>query len=100
MILNHKGTQFEIDQMELIGQKLAADRTDQERKLFSEFCRLVYERYVNIREVVNDNRCRKLNVEDLRKQMDINAIQCYLDYSSDEIEFYIDFACKYIQIVR
>ncbi|GGC84343.1 hypothetical protein [Enterococcus wangshanyuanii] len=100
MIINHKGALFETEQMEMIGQKLAADRTVQEGKLFSEFCILVYERYVNIREVVNDNRCRKLNIEDLRKRLDINTIQRFLEYSSDEIEFYIDFACKYIQIVR
>lgn len=100
MVINHKGTQFKTDQMELIGQKSAADRTDQERKLFSDFCMLVYERYVNIREVVNANHCHKLNVEELRRRLDIKNIQKFLNYSSGEIDFYIDFACKYIQIVR
>ena len=66
--------------------------------------RLIYVRYVGIRDLLSDNCCSKYKVnqvrEALNKDNNVERIKNVLGYSIEEINYYIDFAEAFIPMVR
>ena len=93
MILNDNGREYDTDKVDTYSaytQRLIA--------------RLIYLRYVAIRDLLSPNCCNKFRLSDVRtavkEEKNINRIKKVFEYSDDEINFYIDYADQNIPMVR
>lgn len=93
MILNDNGREYDLDKID--SYSVYTQRTIR---------RLLYLRYVSIRDLLSDCCCQKVKLVAVRKaiqeEKNINRIKNVFGYSLDEINFYIDYAEQNIPMVR
>ncbi len=99
MIINDNGRIYTTESMIEIANKDPDNRDSIERELLYAFNRLIYLRYVNLRQIVSDNHCQKMKPDQVREKLNINKINVYYDCTEEEVMFYIDYASEFIQIV-
>lgn len=93
MIINDNGREYDTEKIE--------EYSSYTQGLIK---RLIYVRYVGIRDLLSDNCCSKYKVnqvrEALNKDNNVERIKNIFGYSIEEINYYIDFAEAFIQMVR
>ena len=93
MILNDNGREYDTDKIDTYSaytQRLIV--------------RLIYLRYVTIRDMLSPNCCNKFHLSDVKaavkEEKNIQRIKNVFGYSDEEINFYIDYADQNIPMVR
>lgn len=93
MILNDNGREYDTEKMDsysVYTQRLLV--------------RLIYLRYVGIRDLLSDCCCQKVKLVAVRKaiqeEKNIDRIKNVFGYTLEEINFYIDYADQNIPMVR
>ena len=93
MILNDNGREYDLDKID--SYSVYTQRTIR---------RLLYLRYVSIRDLLSDCCCQKVKLSAvksaLKDEKNILRIQSTFSYSLEEINFYIDYAEQNIPMVR
>ena len=93
MILNDNGREYDTDKLE--SYSVYTQRTIR---------RLIYLRYVGIRDLLSDCCCQKVKLVAVRKaiqeEKNVNRIKNVFGYTLEEINFYIDYADDNIPMVR
>lgn len=93
MILNDNGREYDTDKLE--SYSVYTQRTIR---------RLIYLRYVGIRDLLSDCCCQKVKLVAVRKaiqeEKNIDRIKNVFGYTLEEINFYIDYADQNIPMVR
>ena len=93
MILNDNGREYDTDKLE--SYSVYTQRTIR---------RLIYLRYVGIRDLLSDCCCQKVKLVAVRKaiqeEKNVNRIKNVFGYTLEEINFYIDYADENIPMVR
>lgn len=93
MILNDNGREYDTDKLD--SYSIYTQRTIR---------RLIYLRYVGIRDLLSDCCCQKVKLVAVRKaiqeEKNIDRIKNVFGYSLEEINFYIDYADQNIPMVR
>ena len=93
MILNDNGREYDLDKID--SYSVYTQRTIR---------RLLYLRYVSIRDLLSDCCCQKVKLVAVRnaiqEEKNINRIKNVFGYSLEEINFYIDYADQNIPMVK
>ncbi|MGX7199212.1 hypothetical protein [Enterococcus nangangensis] len=93
MIINDNGREYDTEKIE--------EYSSYTRNLIF---RLIYLRYVSIRDLLSDSCCNKMRLDAVKKavleEKNIKRIQNVFNYSVDEINFYISFAEEKIPMAR
>lgn len=93
MILNDNGREYDLEKID--SYSVYTQRTIR---------RLLYLRYVSIRDLLSDCCCQKAKLvavrEAIQEEKNINRIKNVFGYSLEEINFYIDYAEQNIPMVR
>lgn len=93
MIINDNGREYDTEKIE--------EYSSYTQGLIK---RLIYVRYVGIRDLLSDNCCNKYKVNQLRealnKDNNVERIKKVFGYGIEEINYYIDFAEAFIPMVR
>ena len=93
MILNDNGREYDLDKID--SYSVYTQRTIR---------RLLYLRYVSIRDLLSDCCCQKVKLVAVRnaiqEEKNINRIKNVFGYSLEEINFYIDYADHNIPMVK
>lgn len=93
MILNDNGREYDTDKLE--SYSVYTQRTIR---------RLIYLRYVGIRDLLSDCCCQKVKLVAVKKaiqeEKNVNRIKNVFGYTLEEINFYIDYADQNIPMVR
>lgn len=76
------------------------DRSPTERRSLAKFSKRIYTMYVGIRNVLTDNHCQGLELNDVRKLMDVNKLREYFPYTEAEIDYCLSFVEQHVRIVR
>lgn len=98
MIISDHGRVYDSEEMQMIASKAKEERDSYERDIHNEFVRLVYLRYVNIRSIISNNMCRKMQPQQVLEELDAEKIKQYYNWTTEEVVFYVKFAKKYISI--
>lgn len=93
MILNDNGREYDTEKMDsysVYTQRLLV--------------RLIYLRYVGIRDLLSDCCCNKVKLVAVRKaiqdEKNVNRIKNVFGYTLEEINFYVDYADQNIPMAR
>ncbi|MDT2810054.1 hypothetical protein P7H43_06125 [Enterococcus asini] len=93
MILNDNGREYDLEKID--SYSVYTQRTIR---------RLIYLRYVGIRDLLSDCCCQKVKLVAVRKaiqeEKNIDRIKNTFGYTLEEINFYIDYADDNIPMVR
>lgn len=93
MIIKDNGREYDIDRLD--------NYSSMTQSIVN---RLIYARYVGIRNVLSDSSCNKLKgskIKDMINDKDnINKIKNIFDFSDDEIFFYVDYTIKNFPMVK
>lgn len=93
MILNDNGREYDTEKID--SYSVYTQRT---------IGRLIYLRYVSIRDLLSPNCCSKMKLLDVKsaiqEEKNIDRIKTVFKYSDEEIIFYIDYADENIPMVR
>ena len=93
MILNDNGREYDLEKIS--SYSVYTQRT---------IVRLIYLRYVSIRDLLSPNCCNKMKLLDvktaIKEEKNMNRIKNVFGYSDEEIIFYIDYADENIPMVR
>ncbi|MGH1867189.1 hypothetical protein ABE905_06735 [Enterococcus durans] len=93
MIINDNGREYDTEKIE--------EYSSYTQRLIK---RLIYVRYVGIRDLLSDNCCSKYRVSQVREALtnenNIERIKNVFGYDVEEINYYIDFAEQFIPMVR
>ena len=93
MILNDNGREYDLEKID--SYSVYTQRTIR---------RLIYLRYVGIRDLLSDCCCQKVKLVAVRKaiqeEKNIDRIKNVFGYTLEEINFYIDYADQNIPMVR
>lgn len=93
VILNDNGREYDLDKIESYSVYT--------RRLIA---RLIYLRYVGIRDLLSDCCCNKVKLVAIRKaiqeEKNVERIKNTFGYTLEEINFYIDYADQNIPMVR
>lgn len=93
MILNDNGREYDTEKID--SYSVYTQRTIR---------RLIYLRYVGIRDLLSDCCCQKVKLVAVRKaiqeEKNIDRVKNVFGYSLEEINFYIDYADQNIPMVR
>lgn len=93
MIINDNGREYDTEKIE--------EYSSYTQGLIK---RLIYVRYVGIRDLLSDNCCNKYKVNQLRealnKDNNVERIKKVFGYGIEEINYYIDLAEAFIPMVR
>lgn len=93
MILNDNGREYDTEKID--SYSVYTQRTIR---------RLIYLRYVGIRDLLSDCCCQKVKLVAVRKaiqeEKNIDRIKNVFGYTLEEINFYIDYADQNIPMVR
>lgn len=93
---------FNTDKMIEYAKK--TERTSYERDMLNQFIRHAYYMYCRIRDCVNPKKCKRLSLSTVRERLqDENSLIFTTDLlkiSSEEVFFILDFAEKYLEVVR
>lgn len=86
--------------IEAVLLKPPEDRSQMERRALAKFSKQIYTMYVGIRNVLTDNRCQGIELNDVRKLVDVNKLREYFPYTKAEIDYCLSFVEQHIRIVR
>lgn len=93
MIINDNGREFDVEKIDKYSFNT--------QRLIK---RLIYLRYVYIRDLLSPNCCSKMKLnavrEAIQEEKNVNRIKETFGYSLEEINFYIDYADQNIPMVR
>ncbi len=93
MIIKDNGREYDIDRLDSYSSMTQ-----------SIVNRLIYARYVGIRNVLSDSSCNKLKGSKIKDMINdtnsINEIKNIFDYSDEEIFFYVDYTIKNFPMVK
>lgn len=93
MILNDNGREYDTEKID--SYSIYTQRTIR---------RLIYLRYVGIRDLLSDCCCQKVKLVAVRKaiqeEKNVNRIKNVFGYTLEEINFYIDYADQNIPMAR
>lgn len=93
MILNDNGREYDLEKID--SYSVYTQRTIR---------RLIYLRYVGIRDLLSDCCCQKVKLVAVRKaiqeEKNVDRIKNVFGYSLEEINFYIDYADENIPMAR
>ncbi|MFS0952451.1 hypothetical protein ACFC3A_12605 [Enterococcus thailandicus] len=93
MLINDNGREYDTDKL--------SEYSSYTQALIK---RLIYLRYVGIRDVLSNSCCNKFKIkqvrEELNKENNLKRLQNVFGYEIDEINYYIDFAEEFIPMAR
>lgn len=93
MIINDNGREYDIDKLDSYSSMTQ-----------SIINRLIYARYVGIRNVLSDSSCNKLKGSRIKEMIydanSMNKIKNVFNYSDEEIIFYVDYTIKNFPMVK
>lgn len=93
MILNDNGREYNTE-------KISSYSVYTQRLIV----RLIYLRYVGIRDLLSDCCCRKVKLVEIREaikdEKNINRIKETFGYTDEEIIFYVDYTDQHIPMAR
>ena len=93
MILNDNGREYDTDKLD--SYSIYTQRTIR---------RLIYLRYVGIRDLLSDCCCQKVKLiavrEAIQEEKNVNRIKNVFGYTLEEINFYIDYTDQHIPMAR
>lgn len=93
MILNDNGREYDLEKID--SYSVYTQRTIR---------RLIYLRYVGIRDLLSDCCCQKVKLVAVRKaiqeEKNVDRIKNVFGYTLEEINFYIDYADENIPMAR
>ena len=93
MILNDNGREYDLEKID--SYSVYTQRTIR---------RLIYLRYVGIRDLLSDCCCQKVKLVAVRKaiqeEKNVDRIKNVFGYTLEEINFYIDYADQNIPMAR
>lgn len=93
MIVNDNGREYDVDKLD--------NYSSMTQSIIN---RLIYARYVGIRNVLSNSSCNKLKGSRIKEMINdpnsMNKIKNIFDYSDKEIIFYVDYAIKNFPMVK